>query len=160
MRTKLIAGITAAVITVSGLGMGLAHAKDRSEYMEKRLERMTEHLNLTAEQQEQVKAAMAGKGDKMRDQMQSRRDIRQQLMQLDPSAPDYQAKLDSLILKAQEQTKVMMQAKAEQKQKLFEILTPEQEKAFMTMQEERREKMSEHYREGKHERHHSGKDCR
>ena len=109
MRTKLIAGLSAAIITLSGAGFTLAHA-DSDERME-------------------------------------------QLQKLDPSAADYQTQLNSLVLQAQDQTKSMILEKAEQKAKLFEILTPEQEKEFIELQSEMGKKMSKRDADHDHGRH-------
>ena len=159
MRTKLIAGIAAAVITVSGLGMTAAYAKDGFDHMERKMDRLASKLDLSEEQTAQLKEQMAGKKEGMQAQWQARKEIRQQLMQLDPNADDYQSKLDSLVLKAQEQAKAMVVAKAEQQQKLYDILTPEQETKFVALKSEMQEKMDKRFGDGEHRGRHGKGKC-
>jgi Spy/CpxP family protein refolding chaperone len=160
MRTKFIAGITAAVITASGLGLTLAHATDGENHKERRMEHRVEHLtkelNLTTQQQADLKSQLLSQHEDQKHH--SRKAVFKQLMQLDPNAADYQTQLDSLVLEAQEQTKNMIMEKAEAQEKLFEILTPEQEKSFIALKNEMGEKMSKRYSEGKRG-HHSEKKC-
>jgi Spy/CpxP family protein refolding chaperone len=160
MRTKLIAGLSAAIITLSGAGFTLAHA-DSDERMEKRhehrienrIEHLTKELSLTTEQQVQLKEQMLSQQEKRGDKQKSRKDVFKQLQKLDPSAADYQTQLNSLVLQAQDQTKSMILEKAEQKAKLFEILTPEQEKEFIELQSEMGKKMSKRDADRDHGRH-------
>ena len=166
MRTKLIAGLSAAIITLSGAGFTLAHADDddrmqkRHEHrIEHRIEHLTKDLSLTKEQQVQLKEQMLSQQEKRGDKQASRKDVFKQLQQLDPSATDYQTKLNSLVLQAQDQTKSMILEKAEQKEKLFEILTPEQEKQFIELKSEMGDKKSKHRPEHKDDRH-GEKKCR
>ena len=159
MRTKLIAGISAAIITLSGVGFTMAHAdsdrgEDRYEHrMENRIEHLAKELNLTTAQQSQLKDQMLNNKEGKGDKQQSRKAVFKQLMQLDPNASDYQTQLNSLVLQAQEQTKSMILEKAEQQEKLYEILTPEQEKAFVALKSEMGEKMSKRYSDSHHGRH-------
>lgn len=162
MRTKFIAGITAAVITASGLGLTVAHATDGERHKERRMEHRVEHLTkelkLTPEQQTELKAQMLSQHDGMKLKHQNRDTVFKQLMQLDPNAADYQTQLNSIVLEAQEQTKSMILEKADAQEKLFEILTPEQEKSFIALKAEMGEKMSKRHSEGKRG-HHGEKKC-
>lgn len=159
MRTKFIAGIAAAVITVSGLGMTAAYAKGSFDHMERKMDHLASKLNLSEEQTARLKEQMAEKKDGMQEHRQARRDIRQQLMQLDPAADDYQSKLDSLVLKAQEQAKAMIVSKAEQQQKLYDILTPEQEAQFVALKSEMQDKMEKRFGSDEHHERHSKRRC-
>lgn len=156
MRTKFIAGIAAAVITVSGLGMTAAYAKGNFDHAEKRIEHLAKKLDLTAAQETELREKMQGKQKDMQAQKQANREIRKQLIQLDPNSEDYETKLNSLVLEAQEQTKARIMAKAEQQEVLFEILTPEQEKSFAELKSDMQHKMSKRFSEDGYER---GKRC-
>jgi protein CpxP len=159
MRTKFIAGITAAVITVAGLGVTAAYAKGNYDHAEKRMEHLAEKLNLTEAQETQLRAEMKEKQASMQDQRQARKDLRKQLMQLDPNATNYETQLNSLVLQAQEQAKASIIAKAEQQEALFEVLTPEQEKTFAELKMDMQNKMSKRMSGDRDERGHRGKGC-
>jgi len=156
MRTKFIAGIAAAVITVSGLGMTAAYAKGSFDHAEKRIEHLAKKLDLTAAQETELREKMQSKQKDMQAQKQASREIRKQLIQLDPNSEDYEIKLNSLVLEAQEQTKARIMAKAEQQKALFEILTPEQEKSFAELKSDMQHKMSKRFSDDGYER---GKRC-
>ncbi|WP_286240914.1 Spy/CpxP family protein refolding chaperone [Neptuniibacter halophilus] len=164
MRTKYIVAIGAAIISVAGIGMSVANADDREDHMQRKLDRMSERLNLSEEQEAQLRSHMAGGKDQMKAQRESRREIQRQLMQLDPGAADYQDQLSQLVLKAQKQTEAMILARAEQKEKLHQILTPEQEAKFAEMRSQMQEKMEKrgdrHGGYGHHGEDHRGKGCR
>ena len=157
MKKKLIAGITAAAITVGGLGFTVAHAKDGHRGMEHKLEYLTEELNLTTEQQAQLAETMGDRKKSMQDSKQVRHEIRKELMKLDPAAADYQTKLDSLVLKAQEQAKEMVLNKAEQKQALFSVLNEQQRQELNQLQDKWQSKMEKRFADGGHPKH--GKRC-
>lgn len=157
MRKKLIAGITAAAITFAGLGFTVAHAKGGHDFMEKRLQHLTQELDLTKEQQIQLSDSMESSKKAMQETRQTRNEIRKELMKLDPSSPDYQTKLDSLVLKAQEQAKQMVVQKAEQKQAIFSVLNEEQKQEFSELQEKWQSKMEKRFADGDHPK--RGKGC-
>lgn len=157
MRKKLIAGITAAAITFAGLGFTVAHAKGGHDFMEKRLQHLTQELDLTKEQQSQLSDSMESSKKAMQETRQTRNEIRKELMKLDPSSPDYQTKLDSLVLKAQEQAKQMVVQKAEQKQAIFSVLNEEQKQEFTELQEKWQSKMEKRFADGDHPK--RGKGC-
>ena len=157
MRNKLIAGITAAAITFAGLGFTVAHAKGGHDFMEKRLQHLTQELDLTKEQQSQLSDSMESSKKAMQETRQTRNEIRKELMKLDPSSPDYQTKLDSLVLKAQEQAKQMVVQKAEQKQAIFSVLNEEQKQEFTELQEKWQSKMEKRFADGDHPK--RGKGC-
>lgn len=157
MRKKLIAGITAAAITFAGLGFTVAHAKGGHDFMEKRLQHLTQELDLTKEQQIQLSDSMESSKKAMQETRQTRNEIRKELMKLDPSSPDYQTKLDSLVLKAQEQAKQMVVQKAEQKQAIFSVLNEEQKQEFTELQEKWQSKMEKRFADGDHPK--RGKGC-
>lgn len=67
---KLILSIALIVGTLSTFAQGPKHdgARDKGERMEHRVEKMTESLALTAEQQEKVKSLMTSQREKMQAQ--------------------------------------------------------------------------------------------
>ncbi|WP_299181443.1 Spy/CpxP family protein refolding chaperone [uncultured Neptuniibacter sp.] len=159
MRIKVIAGITATLIALSGIGVTAAYAKGGHNHMERKLEYLTEALDLTPAQEKQLRENIGSKADTMKTHHQSRKEIRTQLMQLDPAAENYQTQLDSLILKAQEQTKTMITAKAAQQEALYEVLTPKQEKQYVELKSKIQERMSKRFGEGSEHHGFGGKKC-
>lgn len=157
MKKKILAGITAAAITLASLGFTVAHAKGGHDFMEKRLQHLTEELNLSKEQQEQLQASMENGKKAMYDSREQRQEIRKELMKLDPNAADYQTRLNSLVLKAQEQAKTMVIQKAEQKQALFSVLTEQQKQELSELQEKWQSKMEKRFADGDHPK--RGKGC-
>lgn len=155
MSRKVMTGIAAAILTLSSLGAAHAYTKDDGAKVEKRLQYLSEELGLTTSQQAALKESMQQKKAGMEEQHKAKKDIRQQLMQLDPNAEDYQVQLNSLVLKAQEQTKAMILTRAEQKEKLYDILTPAQEAKLVTLKSEMKEKFGDK----EHRRRHGKKQC-
>jgi Spy/CpxP family protein refolding chaperone len=124
MTTLALAG------TASGLAM--AHSKGDGDgtrherYQEKRLERMSEALDLTEEQQAQVKELMAEPSDRKTDR-EEKRELHRQLRDLDTTAADYNERIDALILLAQEQLDEQIRDLQAKRASMQEILSEELE---------------------------------
>ena len=124
IRKLITTGIAATVLT--GVTAGVALADNRSE---QRFERLADKLELTEEQQSELKALF----DQRREAMQERREERQGrgnkpmgLRDLDPNSDSFSADVEKLIADAQARVAERIQQQAEMKQKVSEILTPEQ----------------------------------
>lgn len=160
MNKKLIIGMTAAAISVSGLGAAWATSKEDDHKGSRMLNYMAEELELTAEQKAQIAETMKSRHEARKDGREDHREFRQQLMSLNPDAPDYQKQLDDLVSQAQQRAKQMVMDRAEQQQKLYAILTPEQRTEFAELKQNMSKKWHEKHEDGEHHgKHHREKDC-
>jgi len=104
---------------------------DRQEKrMEKRLERMADKLQLTDDQQEAIRSLWEKQEKPGRPAMPG-----EGLRSLDPNADDYKQQVQKHIEQAQERIAERMQAQAEYKAALYDILTPEQEEKLEKMRD-------------------------
>ncbi|GGC08871.1 hypothetical protein GCM10011352_39040 [Marinobacterium zhoushanense] len=123
MRKLLIGGIAATLLATSVAGVAVAH--DRGE---SRQQRFAEALNLTEEQQAQMKQLW----DQHREERQQQREAKGQgpmagMRALDPTSETFQADVDKLIADAQARVAERIQNQAQMKQEMSQILTPEQQ---------------------------------
>lgn len=125
------------------------HGKKGGEYseqrMEKKMDRMTEKLGLSAEQSEQMKAAMKSKHETMKGFREQKKALQVSMRDLDPTATDFDAQLETLANQKAELTRQMTIAKGKQRQIMASILTPEQRE---TMKKMRAERKARHYKRG------------
>lgn len=146
MKKTVLAAITASAIGLAALSIPVVQASsDHHRYQERHMEYLSEELELSKVQQEALEEAMSSRRGDMKETMQNRRALQQAIMALDPNAADYKQKLDALSDQAAEQARMMVQQKAEQKAKLFAILTPEQKQEFAEMQQKRHERMKDRF---------------
>ncbi len=151
MRKTLIIGLTAAALTLGGLGTAVAsgkfgHGMDgmMGGHM---LERISQKLDLTEEQQRQVDDMIAANVKDMRQNMRNMKDLRMELRKLDPTAADYQQKSTQLAADIASATEKMVLMRAEQRQDFNNILTDDQRTELATMKDKMEEKWAKH---GKH----------
>ncbi|KEA63572.1 hypothetical protein ADIMK_2351 [Marinobacterium lacunae] len=132
MRKLLIGGVVATLLTASAIGF--AAANEKGEY---RQERFAQALNLTEEQQAQMKQLW----EQHREERQGMRGERQGYMgamrSLDPNSETFQADVDKLIADAQARVAERIQDHAEMKQEMSKILTPEQQAKMQEMMAQR-----------------------
>ncbi|UTW10707.1 Spy/CpxP family protein refolding chaperone [Marinobacterium rhizophilum] len=151
MRKPMMIVLTTLALAGTASGLAMAHGKgdgDRHErHQEKRLERMSEALELTDEQQAQVKALMADSSDRKADR-DEKRELHRQIRDLDSSASDYDTRLDGLIQQAQQQLGEQIRERQAKRVAMQEILTDEQEAKLAEISEKRMEKMEKHGRRG------------
>lgn len=125
-----------------GHGSSCKHGKKGGEYseqrMEKKISRMSEKLGLSAEQSEQMKAAMKSNHESMKGMRQQMKAISQNMRNLDPTAGDFDAQLESLANQKAELTRQMTIAKGKKRQAMANILTPEQRAKMQQMRAERK----------------------
>jgi len=156
LMTSMILGslILGSSATVLAAPRDACDNGDRQEKrMEKRLERMADKLELTDDQQAAIKALWE-KQEKPEKSEKPRRPAMpgEGLRSLDPNAEDYAEQVQKHIEQAQERIAQRMQAQAEYKAALYDILTPEQEETLEKMRdrfEDRRGK-GERDRRGHH----------
>lgn len=123
---------------------------DRSERMQKRLDRMASKLGLSAEQKTQVQALKQNRRNEMKPLRNEQRTIRKEIRQLDPNANDYAAKLADAANRQAEITRQMIIAKGNQRQQMATILTPQQ----LAKKKEWRAKRKAKFHKRNHKRHH------
>jgi periplasmic protein CpxP/Spy len=157
MRKPMMIVLTTLTLAGTASGLVMAHDKGDGErqerHQEKRLERMSEALDLTEEQQAQVKELMAESTDRKGDR-ESRRELHRQIRDLDTGAADYDTRLDGLILQAQQQLDESIRERQAKRVAMQDILTDEQEAKMAEMMQKRMEKMEKHGRRGGE--HHKG----
>ncbi|MES0371285.1 MAG: Spy/CpxP family protein refolding chaperone [Mariprofundaceae bacterium] len=143
-----IVGITTAAIACDGDRERGKHRYDGAK-VEKHFERMKEHLNLTDQQALQISAVFEAKKNAKSDHRSERKAMRQAVMKLDPSAADYEQRVDQL---AREQAETMVQkikAHAQTRKQIHDILTPEQQEKAEEMHEKRMERSKDHHGSGR-----------
>jgi len=135
-KRPLIASLIAGSIVLGSSAAVFAGQKgncDRearqAQHAEKRLERMTEKLALTTEQQDAVKALW------QQQDAPDRSATPQGLQGLNPNADDYTQQVQQHIKQAQQRLAQHLQARADHKAALYEILTPEQEQKLEQMRD-------------------------
>lgn len=146
-KRLFLSSLLAGTLTISTLAMAGSHGKcgrdssgERSaECMQKRLDRMSEKLDLTADQKAQMKVVMEGKVNKSTE----RKALRDAFKKLDPTSASYEADLKALAAKKAVFTQESTISRGLKRQKIANILTPEQ-----------RTKMEEMRGKGGHRGHH------
>jgi Spy/CpxP family protein refolding chaperone len=131
--TSLIAGslvLGSSVAVFAGQKGNCDRDSRQEQRAEKRLERMTEKLALTPDQQAAIKTLWQQQTRPERSAM-----ARNGLQGLDPNADNYDRQVQQHIEQAQQQMAKHMQARADHKAALYDILTPEQEQKLEQMRD-------------------------
>ncbi|WP_210397180.1 Spy/CpxP family protein refolding chaperone [Motiliproteus sediminis] len=116
-----------------GFGPGRMHDASRGGYPERMLNHMSNALSLSGEQQAQIEALLAERGDP-RDGMRSFRD---QMRDLDPGNPDYVAQVEALAEQQSQQMASRMVEHAKLHADIYAVLTTEQQQQFAEMRQQR-----------------------
>lgn len=161
MRKQLMIGLTAAALTLGGLGTAVAggkfgHGPD-GMMGGRMLDRMAEKLDLTADQQTQAEEIMIGGFKEMRANKRAMKDLRTELRQLDPAAADYKQKSEQLAADIAAATEKMVLMRSEQRQAFNEILTDEQRTELAQLKDDWKERGGHR---GGHGEGKGGKHCR
>lgn len=154
MRKPLIIGLTAAILGAGALGVSVAQADrdrgygDHERCAEQRsgeadhmsfkhrmkadhgMTELTEQLNLSLEQRDQIEDLFAQQRSEIRQQMRTFRDLRSTLQRLDVAAADYDQQINALVSKSQADAEALIRMRSEQKKALYALLTPEQQTLF------------------------------
>lgn len=131
IRKLITSGIAATILTGATAGVALAH--DRGE---QRFERLADKLELTEEQQSELKALFDERRDAMQERHEERKDRGDKPMglgALDPTSDSFSADVEKLIADTQARIADRIHEQAEMKQKVSEILTPEQFEEWQKM---------------------------
>jgi Spy/CpxP family protein refolding chaperone len=107
------------------------------------MERMAKRLGLSESQQQQFSALMQTKQASMSALRSQTKNLRQSMHSLDPSTADYNAQLSNLADQSANLARQMMLEKGQNKQKIFNLLTPEQQTKMKVMQAKRMNKRAE-----------------
>lgn len=149
MKTrKMIVSVLAASLVAGTSALAYAGQKENcsaADRADKRVERMTKHLELNEAQTASVKALFA---DQAAQRPEQPRKGMKGLAQLDPNAADYNEQVQARIADMQQQLAERVERRANFKAELYAILTPEQEEKLAEM----RERKGKHHRDGKHHR--------
>lgn len=165
MRKKLMIGLTAAALTLGGLGTAVAGGKfgmgmDGGMMDGRMMDRLSQKLDLTSEQQDKVDSLIADNFKDMRQNMRNLKDLRKAMRNLDPNAPDYKQQSTQLASQIADATEKMVLMRADQRQAFNSILTPEQQTELAALKEKMQERWAErgkHHRGGEHGG--KGKSC-
>jgi len=109
-------------------------------------DRLEEPLQLTKEQVTKIDEITDAQYKQMRDSKREKRDLYGAIAELDPTSPDYDAEVDKLAQQAGERVEQMIQSRAEVRQQIAAVLTPEQQEKMKTLKSEMKEKWEGHRR--------------
>ena len=111
---------------------------DKSEFMQKRFDRMSTKLGLTAEQKTKVQELMQNHRNVMKPLRDEKRALRTEMMNLDPTADDYDAKVSGIANRESDNVRATTIAQANKRKQMAGILTPEQQATKKAMHENRK----------------------
>jgi Spy/CpxP family protein refolding chaperone len=72
---KVFALFFVGMLMVQGFGLAFADEKDQSKMHEKRIEKLTKELNLTADQKDKVSSILKESGEKIKAEMEKVREV-------------------------------------------------------------------------------------
>jgi len=126
-----------------GKGMGDMHSQGMRQKMHGNAE--MQHLNLSPQQKQQMKALMQEKKSRIKPLQQQMRQINQNISQLDANNANYKAQVFSLANNKSKLVYRMTIEKGEMRQKIESILTPEQRTKFQQLRAQRRAMKQKHH---------------
>lgn len=141
-------------ILASGLAVGTAawagpggkhcakHGKDgdRTEMMQKKMDRMATKLGLSDTQQQQVKELMEGYKGAVKPLHEQKRALRKQMQALDPTSETYEQELTTAANQQADLIRQLTIAKGQKRQAMARILTAEQREKMQQFRAERKER--------------------
>ena len=119
---------------------GAKGGMDKSEFMQKRFERMSTKLGLSDTQKTQVQELMKNHRNAMKPLRDEKRAIRTEMMSLDVTAADYDSKVQEIANRQSAIVSQMTIARGEKRKQMAGILTPEQIAAKKAMHANRKGK--------------------
>lgn len=154
MRRTLINTLALGVMgAVLGSAVMTANADDTNK-AEAHKARLAKALDLSDEQSAQMeKLFKEHRPDRkaMHDEMQQKHD---EWSKLDPNADDFDARVNAMIKEAQDRVAERIKDRAEMKQEMAKILTPEQQQKFQAMMDnkghDKRDFEGDHPRKDRH----------
>ncbi len=154
MKNKMTKRVFLSSIVAGALAVGtMAHAgpmckqggkhggkggMDKSEFMQKRLDRMSTKLGLSDEQKTQVQELMQNQRNAMKPLRDEKRALDNEMRNLDVAASDYDAKVEDIANRKSAVVRQMTIARANKRKQMAGILTPEQQAAKKAMHENRK----------------------
>ena len=147
-----------AIITTAVIGSGVAYAGSKSckggswhdkglsmdHKVEHILEKADHKLDLTAEQQDQLRAILQANQSFMEETRETRKSLKWEVMELDPGSPEYQAQVTALSEKVAEQARTMVLKSAEIVEQVATVLTEDQRKEAMRIIDKRLSNFDHH----------------
>lgn len=148
-RTRLALVISSAIVagllTVGSVSADSGwYGKDKHDRGEKhyeKMERLADKLDMTDQQEAQLKAILERAKDDKKANKMSRRTMRQEMMSISPDDPEYMAKVEKHADVAASQVKVKILKSALVRKDIYAILTDEQKQKMQAMMEKRMKKM-------------------
>lgn len=113
---------------------------NKSEFMQKRFDRMSIKLGLSDEQKTQVQMLMKNHRNTMKPLRVEKQALRTEMMNLDTAAADYDAKVEDIANRKSAIVREITIARANKHKQMNSILTAEQQAAKKAMHENRRSK--------------------
>ncbi|UZE96666.1 Spy/CpxP family protein refolding chaperone [Alkalimarinus alittae] len=147
-RTRM-ALVVPTIIAAGLFTIGTANAesgwfgKDKhecSEKYEKKMERLSDKLDMTDEQETQLKAILTRAKEDGKTNKMARRGMRQEMLSITPDDPEYHAKAEKHADAAAAQLKTKILKSAEVRKEIYAILTDEQKQKMQRMMEKRMKK--------------------
>ncbi len=111
---------------------------DKSEFMQKRFERMSTKLGLSDTQKTQVQELMQNHRNAMKPLRDEKRALRTEMMNLDATVADYDSKVEGIANRKSAVVRQMTIANGNKRKQMAGILTPEQQAAKKSMHSNRK----------------------
>lgn len=100
---------------------------DSTQYIQKKLNRMSSKLGLSEDQKQQVQTLMQNHRNLIKPLRIEKRGLRKEMRTLDPSSTDYDSKLADIANRKAEIVRQMTIARGNKRQQMSQILTLEQQ---------------------------------
>ena len=116
---------------------------DRGERQYERMEHLSDMLDMTEEQEGQLKAILKSAKEDRKSTKVSRKQMRKEMMLMSPDDPEFMTKVEQQADVAAAQMKSKMISFAKTRQEIHAILTDEQKQKMKRMMEKRMKRMDD-----------------
>ena len=116
---------------------------DRGENHYERMEHLSDMLDMTDEQEVQLKEILKSAKEDKKANTISRREMRKEMMLLSPDDPEFMVKVEAQAELAASQMKAKMMSFAKIRKDVYAILTEEQKQKMQRLMEKRMKKMED-----------------
>jgi protein CpxP len=142
-RKRIVIGLVAllALLGVAALGQSLAAGRGRGDFLNGRIAHLTRALDLTADQQQQVKSLVEAQRPALQGLMQQLASQRQQMLAATQNGQFDEAKVQAIAGQQGQTLANLIVLRQELQSKIYGLLTPEQRTKFDQMQQRRLEHM-------------------
>lgn len=118
---------------------------DRAEHHYERMEHLADMLDMTAEQEAQLKQILENAKQSGGDDRATQREMRKGMMSVSPDDPEFMSKVEQQADAMATRMKARMVEFAKVRQQVYGILTDEQKQKMQKMMEKRMKKMEERW---------------